>query len=895
MAHIDFFQSFRSRLTNTFGAGTPLGTTSIGLKTRPSSVYLQPGLLQHRFQRAWDSIVLDYETESNWSRHVGDTEIVRNLNVMVDILVKEHAVVDGGVDPGGCTEKFLGEDMMNRLVRFSEADVPVGFRGAVITFLTNLLLVLDPKILIHNAIHRPLLIIIEQCLQSQKYDKELLMLELDICGKIYDYPQLLYIFFSKSAVLGTSNGGGIMFEIGSPALITGYECLIFDHILQHLHSESITGDYAREAALFLVELAAGDLATYIHVSEFSAVATAGLGGVFSQLPPRIPPGISWGEQFRHRSIGNTVRSSRPAESFRADVEAFIRVIHFVQAIVLRCPNSEITVAILEDFQGTFLDNIVQSTLTSASDFDGTTVSTLFYLQKMSETLKEESMVSMVIQFLLSSDVDEDVEDEAKKKALRKSMHRRSLRPSSIMSRGALLGKGAVPTSAASFGDAKEMRLHVRDILISKLGSLSEEVVIATLNLFRVIISNHSDRAIHMVIEKMPQPEAINRAIDAQNGVILEEPEEALAAAGEQENLADEQENLADELSPSRMASTPLPIPTTSKSAPFVIKISIHTHLWMVARYFALVPADSPNQQVTAQPQTKLQPASSSGPFDLFSMMDSLVGSSLDNSSQAFGSLVAKSNGLVPIETTLATYVAAAERIIDNHTLKNLNSRAQIDLEELLLLGAAGSSKGYDAERRKRKKAKTNIALNAMLGDGEEIGILKRGSLERNAMMELTKDTTLKKFMDKLSEFFSHSYSINLALTGVLSQLASAPKPLLYMYMFSSDLLLGQRGVIAPLVPTQSLYTTIIRLRKEVEERRNAMPNFDVDLSVAREELFGLRRKAPEAVTQFFGGMDEFDHEFYKNVVLLEEFTKEMLSILVMHGMCLFCWLFATRL
>ncbi|KAJ3402500.1 hypothetical protein HDU80_005036 [Chytriomyces hyalinus] len=876
MAHIDFFQSFRSRLTNTFGAGTSLGTTSIGLKTRPSSVYLQPGLLQHRFQRAWDSIVLDYETESNWSRHVGDTDIVRNLNVMVDILVKEHAVVDGGVDPGGCTEKFLGEDMMNRLVRFSEADVPVGFRGAVITFLTNLLLVLDPKILIHNAIHRPLLIIIEQCLQSQTYDKELLMLELDICGKIYDYPQLLYIFFSKSAVLGTSNGGGITFEIGSPALITGYECLILDHILQHLHSESITGDYAREAALFLVELAAGDLATYIHVSEFSAVATAGLGGVFSQLPPRIPPGISWGEQFRHRSIGNPVRSSRPAESFRADIEAFIRVIHFVQAIVLRCPDSDITVAILEDFQGTFLDNIVQSTLTSASDFDGTTVSTLFYLQKMLETLKEESMVSMVIQFLLSSDVDEDVEDEAKKKALRKSMHRRSLRPSSIMSRGALLGKGAVSTSAASFGDAKEMRLHVRDILISKLGSLSEEVVIATLNLFRVIISNHSDRAIHMVIEKLPQPEAINRAIDAQNGVILEESEEAVVAA-------EEQENFADDLSPSRMASSPLPIPTTSKNAPFVIKISIHTHLWMVARYFALVPADSPNQQVTAQPQTKLQPASSSGPFDLFSMMDSLVGSSLDNSSQAFGSLVAKSNGLVPIETTLATYVAAAERIIDNHTLKNLNSRAQIDLEELLLLGAAGSSKGYDAERRKRKKAKTNIALNSMLGDGEEIGILKRGSLERNAMMELTKDTTLKKFMDKLSEFFSHSYSINLALTGVLSQLASAPTPLLYMYMFSSDLLLGQRGVIAPLVPTQSLYTTIIRLRKEVEERRNAMPNFDVDLSVAREELFGLRRKAPEAVTQFFGGMDEFDHEFYKNVVLLEEFTKEMLSILVMHG------------
>ncbi|KAI8612112.1 Retinoic acid induced 16-like protein-domain-containing protein [Chytriomyces sp. MP71] len=882
MAHIDFFQSFKSRLNTTFGVGSTLGTASLGFavaapvaKARPSSVYLAPGLLMHKFVRAWDSIVLDYETESNWTRHIDDTDIPRNLNIMVDILVKEHAVVDGGVDSGGCTEHFLGEDMMSRLVSFSEADVPVGFRGAVITFLTNLLLVLDPKILIHNAIHRPLLTIIEQCLQNNKYDRELLQLELDICGKVYDFPQLLHIFFTKSTTLGKSNGGGITYEVGSPALITGYDCLIFDHILRFLHNEGVPGDFAREAALFLVELAAGDLSTYINVSEFSAVATAGLGGVFSQLPSRIPPGISWGDQFKSRSIGNGTRSSRPVEAFRADVEALIRVLNFVQSVVLRCPDGDITVAILEDFQGTFLDNIVQSSLTSASDFDGTTVSTLFYIQKMLETLKEESMVAMMLQFLLSSDVDDDIEDEAKKKAMRKSIHRRSMRPSSIMSRGSLLpGAGMFGTAE----DKREMRLHVRDIVISKLGSLSEEVVIATLNLFRVILSHHSSHAIHMLIEKLPQSDTINKAIAAQNGVILEEDETSIATTPIESTNTEE-----DNLSPSNATAHQLPLPKVTAQSPFVIKVSIQTHLWMVARYFALVPADNPNRDTKPQPQTKIQPTAG-GPFDLFSMMDSLVGSGFDNSSQAFGSMVAGPNGLVPIETTLATYVSAAERIIDTHTLRHLHSRARIDLEELLLLGAAGSSKGYDAERRRRKKAKTNIALNAMLGDGEELGILKRGSVERNAMLELAKDTTLKKFMDLLAEFFNHSYSINLALTGVIAQLVSSPTPLLYMYMFNADLLLGRRGVTLALAPTHSLYTILIRLRREVEERRQSMPTFDVDLSVTREEMFGLRRKTPETVVKLFGGgIDEFDNEFYKNVVLLEEFTKELLSILVMQG------------
>ncbi|KAJ3393105.1 hypothetical protein HDU84_002782 [Entophlyctis sp. JEL0112] len=838
-----------SGVVASFGSGFGLGisTTVGGGRNRPSSTYLQPGLLGYKFQRAWDNIVVDCETEANWSRNVEDTDIPRNLNIMVDILVKEHAVVDGGVDSGGCTEKFLGEDMMAKLVSFSESDVPSGFRGQVITFLTNLLLVLDPKILIHNAIHRPLLTLISACLEDKKYDRELLQLELDICGKIYDFPQLTHIFFSKS------RNKRISYE-PSPAAVTGHDFIIFDHILRYIHDEGIQGDFARESALFLIELAAGDLATYINLSEFSAVAIAGLGGVFSQLPDHIPPGVSWGEIFKGHSINSPKTADanlrmvrRPAEMFRQDVEALVRVLNFVQAVVLRCPNSDITTSILEDFQGTFLDNIVQSSLTSASDFDGTTVSNLFYLQKMLETLKEDCMVSILLQFLLSSDAtDDDEEDEAKKRAMRKSMHRRSVRPASILSMGRPLILQPQP---------QELRLHIRDILISKLNSLSEEVVIATLNLVRVILSNHAAKAIHLLIERLPQPTSKEKS-----DVIDEEATEG-SHTGDQSPLT--------QFAPGTRAFT------SAGSIP--IKISAHTHLWILSRYFALVPADTPisNKFVRAAPTQ---------PFDLLSKMESF----LNGDTLPTRSMVQGPNGLVPAETSLSSYISEAEGIVTFHSQtaqESPRARAHVDMDEILLLGAAGGSKGNDAERSKKRKKARNPHLSFLMSEAEDGGVLKRGSLERNLMTELSKDSTLRKIMDKLSEFFSHSYAINLALTGVITQLVTAPIPLLYLYLFAADIMLGQRGVISPLTPTHSLFTILIRLRREVEQRRASTPDFDIELNLFREEMFGQRRQQQQLhdnVSRRFGGLD-FQDEFYKNVVLLEEFTKELLSVLVIHG------------
>ncbi|KAJ3061215.1 hypothetical protein HDU98_002863 [Podochytrium sp. JEL0797] len=814
----------------------------VGGNKRSSAMLLQPGVLLFKFQRAWDNIIVDYETESNWQKNCRDTDIPRNLKVMVDILVKEQSVVEG------CTEKFLSEDMLSKLVSFSEADVPRGFRGEVIDFVSNLLLVLDPAIMVHNAVHRPLLKIIEASLSAKDYDESLLQLELDICGKIYDHPSLLHIFFSRR-----KDGSASFDEPTSPSLITGHDFIIFDHILQYIHDESVLGDFARESALFLVELAAGDLATYINVSEFAAVAIAGLCGVFSQLPQRIPNGISWAEVFKGHSISSARNTRndpsmrlvlRPVEAFRGDVEALVRVLHFVQAVVVRCPNAEIVTLVLEDFQGTFLDNIVQSTLTGASDFDGTALSTLFYLQKMVETVKEECMAAILLQFLLSSDaVDEEEEDEAKKRAMRKSMHRRSIRPSSVMS---IKAPASYDFTKPPEEKKTDLKLQVRDVLLSKLVSLSEEVVIATLNLLRTILQRHSQRGVYLLIERLPQPE---------------------------------------NLRPSGQSEPDYEHVVPSNPSPPGITISAQTHLWLVSRYFALIPADSPNPHRPVQ----IRPSAntSSQPLDLLtSLMDSFV-SGGETVAKQHGFLVQGPTGVVPMETSLSSYVRQAEKRGNAGGVgKSLRARADVEIDEILLLGAAGGSKGNEAERRKRRGKKKAVDYAALtdLWEGEIPGILNRGSLERKMMIEVGKDQTVSKIMGMLGEFFERTFAVNLALTALITQLASLPIPLLYHSLFSADLLLGPRGVVAPLTPTHSLYTILLRLRRQVQERRSNDSTFDGQLAVVRQELFGQQQTLQKnGTSSVFRTKVDFDKEFLKNVVLLEEFSKELVGVLVEHG------------
>ncbi|KAJ3029568.1 UNVERIFIED_CONTAM: hypothetical protein HDU68_011782 [Siphonaria sp. JEL0065] len=244
---------------------------------------------------------------------------------------------------------------------------------------------------------------------------------------------------------------------------------------------------------------------------------------------------------------------------------------------------------------------------------------------MLETVKEECMAAMMLEFLPSSDAvdDEDEEDEAKKTAFRKSMPRRSIRPSSVMMNPLQL---QVPSETTK----PDLKLRIRDMLVSKLASLSE-VVIATLNLLCTAITEHPHRAIHFLIERLPRPETQQQ---------------------QQSPFIDDKLLLR--------TNNGSPISNEKPRSKQPVPISTHTHL---------CEAEASGGKNSAGVSTG-------------------------------GIVRARANG--------------------------------IDLEELLLLGKSGGSKGNDVQRRKQKKRsrKTGWATLADATADDFSGVLKRERVDR---------------------------------------------------------------------------------------------------------------------------------------------------------------------
>ncbi|KAJ3411510.1 hypothetical protein HDV05_002118 [Chytridiales sp. JEL 0842] len=878
-------------------------------------------ILNDKFKQAWEGIVNDYRISLSPTlgrKHVSETFIVKNLQTLGDVLLREQAVTPTGVEPGGCTELFLNDDMLAQLVKMSETDSPTGFQGEVIRFLGNMITVLDPRILIQNAVHRPTLTLIHAALADKipvAYEEDMLILECDIAGLVKERPELLYIFFSKSGhfprnVSKESIEAGQAFTNSSPSPSSSplqlrttttttaaaaaaaasrslgedaYTFPLFDHLLRYVHLEGPKGDFAREASLNLLELTTNiELESYIANSDFTSVAIAGLGGLFSQLPLRVPDGVEWGEKFKSsldplakqqqqqkHQVGRVVKVSLQ-DAFRRDIKSFTRFLSFIQAVVLSCPSEKITAATLHAFRETFLDNILSSSIHSSSDFDGTTIATLFYVRQMVECIREDQMSALLSLFLLKPDPE----------------------PATT----------TTPHQQPNNNTTEDLSLQIRDLLISKLNSLSEQVVTATLYLLQSLLAHHSTYALPLLIEQgLPIPKPYF------NGkMVVTSPQS------------------------SSLVFSPL-----SPNAPGLLKeqnerlrkvgggggggvVDIQEHLLMVARYFALVPADHSTTAETGgglsssvlniglpqapPPLPPREPISGGGnhagvaasspprtpPSSLRyrSLQSNPSGTPLRHHHPQ-----ALSSGGMMDSNSLSVYLLQADSTLKTQSTPPPRARAFPPAPPFTSLLSL-------SPHHHKPSTPTDFPDDSLSPAGHPNPSTLSSTHIQNTP-QISKDPTLLKLLSKFSNFFSHSFEINLALTGLLSTLASLPHPTLYQFLYNGDLNTGTGTGAGGGV---SFYTILIRLRREVEERRKGLEGFEGRLEGVRRGLMKVRREdvgkktveglgedeevlmknSPSALEPGNADLD-LDEVFLRNVVVLEEFVKELLAVLVMHG------------
>ena len=243
-----------------------------------------------------------------------------------------------------------------------------------------------------------------------------------------------------------------------------YEFLLFNYLLQFVHREGRTGDFARAGVLFLMDVAmsphepinrlAGEdsghppldspteelesdpitgaavaLAEYIVDGDFSEVLAAGLAAVYSILPSKLqvkaadhtlsdgnsmvlgstPEG---GTDTEKKEEGMGVGSSTDPE-FKAYLEHFLRLLEFLQDIIRRnethgngSVGDAVAQSVLDAVQQVFFENVLYPSILECSDADGSAVAVMSYIEITLRTLNDGELGDLLVRFLLSEDDDD---------------------------------------------------------------------------------------------------------------------------------------------------------------------------------------------------------------------------------------------------------------------------------------------------------------------------------------------------------------------------------------------------------------------------------------------------------------------------------------------------------
>ncbi|ORZ01266.1 Retinoic acid induced 16-like protein-domain-containing protein [Syncephalastrum racemosum] len=450
-----------------------------------------------RFHKCWDYVHNIFVVEDRKpNMHVQQTEIPERLREMMDMLVDEEARQEDNTT-GVCMEYFLKNGVLQYLVNVSEkADYPVGIRGEAIRTIANMVDLLDDRFLVHNAVHKPTIKLLRFCVlddrQNDIYHEDLVDLMYIICSKIHGFPALLNIFFHDKQWLTTPQKTthtdiNKRLSTSSERLTAPssdkpeYEFLLFTYLLRFVHREGRAGDYARTGLLFLMEMANHQLGDFILESDFATIMAAGLGALYSQLPRKLiikdesqinASQVSYllGQDLDPRSMpsGMGVQISSSPD-FKYQLDSFLKLFEFCQDVLMRCPNAEVSIRLLQSIRTIFLENILYPSILECSDLDGSSVAVTSYIDLILQTLQQDELSKLIVGFLM--DEDDDVY-------------------------GGSLNR--VETESTSYFTASGERFTLKDLIFSRLTSTSQSTVIATLKLLRTLISRHCRYALKLL-------------------------------------------------------------------------------------------------------------------------------------------------------------------------------------------------------------------------------------------------------------------------------------------------------------------------------------------------------------------------------------------------------------
>ncbi|XP_065827964.1 FHF complex subunit HOOK interacting protein 2A-like [Oscarella lobularis] len=126
---------------------------------------------------------------------------------------------------------------------------------------------------------------------------------------------------------------------------------------------------------------------------------------------------------------------------------------------------------------------------------------------------------------------------------------------------------------------------------------------------------------------------------------------------------------------------------------------------------------------------------------------------------------------------------------------------------------------------------------------------------------------LDMLLNRLQRLLDQPYEVNLVLTRLLIQISRFPHPTIHEYLFDANVQLAPNS--------RSVFSILCQLCVDIAQKRQKLPDFVQSFAEARQRLTSQEST---------GIQSSPNHALFDNVVLLEEFSKELAATLYTKSM-----------
>ncbi|TAQ90883.1 hypothetical protein B7494_g775 [Chlorociboria aeruginascens] len=266
---------------------------------------------------------------------------------------------------------------------------------------------------------------------------------------------------------------------------------LFYLLIDYIHHEGRTGDFARTGLLYIIEAASNSLPLeqWIVESDLATLMATGLGALYSQLSRKLvmdyphdelPPILAFSD-YRH-PITTTEIVSSASPDFQGHMETFLSHLVFWQDVLNHCKSIEVKQTLLEHFQVIFLQQLLYPSLLESSDVDGgSSVAVLTYLRRILESLDHPDMIHLILHYLLALP-DTVPTPTSARPSVSAARKRKSMDLATMMA-----SQLELPSTPALF--------NLVDLIKTSLISENEQTISVALQLVSVILRRHHRYAV----------------------------------------------------------------------------------------------------------------------------------------------------------------------------------------------------------------------------------------------------------------------------------------------------------------------------------------------------------------------------------------------------------------